>query len=118
MAGSVIDKAAWADATTGVENWRGEFVGGPHGAGICVIFVHTDQVGDGPRLHQHPYPETFVIRKGKVRFTVGSERFDATAGQIVVCPANTPHKFVNLGPGLLEQIDIHEGAQFKTVWLE
>ena len=35
-----------------------------------------------------------------------------------LAPAGMPHKFENLGPGLLEQIDIHEAAQFKTVWLE
>jgi mannose-6-phosphate isomerase-like protein (cupin superfamily) len=53
-----------------------------------------------------------------VRFTVGAETVDAVAGQILVCPANVPHKFENLGPGLLEQIDIHEAGAFETVWLE
>lgn len=118
MLGKVIDKASWADATAGVDNWRGEFEGGAYGAGICVIFVHTENIGDGPRLHRHPYPETFVVRNGHVRFTVGDATVDAEAGQIVVCPANVPHKFENLGPGLLEQIDIHEAGAFETVRLE
>lgn len=118
MAGKVIDKASWADATAGSGNWRGEFEGGAYGAGICVIFVRTETIGDGPRLHKHPYPETFLVRNGNVRFTVGAETIDATAGQIVVCPAHVPHKFENLGPGLLEQIDIHEGGSFETIWLE
>ena len=118
MAGKVIDKADWADPLVGSENWRGEFQGGAHGAGICLIFVHTENVGDGPRLHQHPYPETFIVRNGNVRFTVGSDTIDASSGQIVVCPANVPHKFENLGPGLLEQIDIHEAGKFETEWLE
>ncbi len=118
MAGKVIDKASWADATAGVDNWRGEFEGGAHGAGISVIFVRTETIGDGPRLHQHPYPETFIVRNGNVRFMVGEQTLDASAGQIVVCPANVPHKFENLGPGLLEQIDIHEAGTFSTTWLE
>lgn len=118
MLGKVIDKANWADATAGVDNWRGEFEGGAYGAGICVIFVHTENIGDGPRLHRHPYSETFIVRNGRVRFTVGDATVDAEAGQIVVCPANVPHKFENLGPGLLEQIDIHEAGAFETVWLE
>ena len=118
MQGKVIDKAAWADATVGIDNWRGEFEGGAHGAGISVIFVHTEKIGGGPRLHKHPYPETFIIRNGRVRFTVGDEPIEASAGQIVVCPANVPHKFENLGPGLLEQIDIHEAGAFETIWLE
>ena len=118
MAGKVIDKATWADATAGSGNWRGEVEGGAHGAGISVIFVHTEKLGGGPRLHKHPYPETFIIRNGNVRFTVGDDTIDASAGQIIVCPANVPHKFENLGPGLLEQIDIHEAGRFETVWLE
>jgi mannose-6-phosphate isomerase-like protein (cupin superfamily) len=118
MQGKVIDKASWADPSVGSGNWRGEFEGSAHGAGISVIFVRTDIIGDGPRLHQHPYPETFIVRNGRVRFTVGGEAIEAVAGQIVVCPANVPHKFENLGPGLLEQIDIHEAGKFETVWLE
>jgi mannose-6-phosphate isomerase-like protein (cupin superfamily) len=118
MQGKVIDKASWADPSVGSGNWRGEFEGSAHGAGISVIFVRTDIIGDGPRLHQHPYPETFIVRNGRVRFTVGGEAIEAVAGQIVVCPANVPHKFENLGPGPLEQIDIHEAGKFETVWLE
>ena len=118
MAGKVIDKANWADSSVGSDNWRGEFEGGTHGAGISVIFFRTEMIGGGPRLHKHPYPETFIIRNGRVRFTVGDETIEAAAGQIVVCPANVPHKFENLGPGLLEQIDIHESGVFETIWLE
>lgn len=118
MTGKVIDKAVWADAAAGASIWQGEFEGGAYGADISVIFVHTEIVGDGPRLHKHPYPETFIVRNGNVRFTVGGETIDAVAGQIVVCPTNVPHKFQNLGPGLLEQIDIHEAGAFETIWLE
>ncbi len=118
MMGTVTDKASWADAMAGFSSWRGELEGGAHGAGISLIFVHTEKVGDGPRLHRHPYPETFIIRNGRARFTVGDETMDASAGQIIVCPANVPHKFENLGPGLLEQIDIHDAGKFETVWLE
>ena len=118
MLGKVIDKASWADTSAGSGNWRWEFEGGAHGADISVIFVRTEKLGDGPRLHKHPYPETFIIRNGRARFTVGDETIEAVAGQIVVCPANVPHKFENLGPELLEQIDIHEAGAFKTVWLE
>ena len=49
---------------------------------------------------------------------IRAEVIDASAGQIIVCPANVPHKFENLGPGLLEQIDIHEAGRFETEWLE
>ena len=93
-------------------------VGGFHQQFPGLIFVRTGVIGDGPRLHRHPYPETFIVRNGRVRFTVGNQAIEAVAGQIVVCPANVPHKFENLGPGLLEQIDIHEAGKFETEWLE
>ena len=32
---------------------------------------------------------------------------EAEAGDIVLGPANIPHKYHNLGPGPLESIDIH-----------
>jgi mannose-6-phosphate isomerase-like protein (cupin superfamily) len=118
MAGELVQRAQWADATADAGEWRGEFVGGPFGANLCVIFHHSDRVGTGPRLHRHPYAETFILRKGRALFTVGDRQFEAQEGQIVVCPAHTPHKFENLGPGLLEQIDIHEAGTFETVWLE
>jgi mannose-6-phosphate isomerase-like protein (cupin superfamily) len=75
-------------------------------------------IGGGPRLHRHPYPETFIIRSGMGMFTVGGESIQGTAGQIVVVPAHTPHKFTNAGPYPLETIDIHESGRFITEWLE
>jgi len=118
MIGRIVERTEWAAASITTGEWRGEFEGGANGANISVIFVHTDKPGDGPRLHRHPYPETFIVRKGQAMFTVGVQRFVVRAGQIIVCPANTPHKFENLGPGLLEQVDIHKSGTFKTEWLE
>src|SRR5215203_1095826 len=74
--------------------------------------------GTGPRLHRHPYEETFIVLDGKVRFTLGEETLEATAGQIVVVPAGTPHKFVSTGAGRLRQISIHPAARMETEWLE
>jgi mannose-6-phosphate isomerase-like protein (cupin superfamily) len=111
----VIERNVWA---TDPENWQGEVTGKPYGASVSVIFNHQERIGAGPRLHKHPYTETFIIRKGNARFTVGDEIIDAHEGQIVVSPANTPHKFENLGPGTLETIDIHANEVFITEWLE
>ena len=83
-----------------------------------MIFVSLDEPGGGPRLHRHPYPETFIVRKGSALFTVGDEQILASAGQMIVVPANTPHKFTNPGPGPLETTDIHENGTFVTEWLE
>ena len=117
MTGEIIERAQWADPTAQAGEWRGEFVGGPFGANLCVIFNHTNSIGAGPSLHSHPYAETFIVRKGRALFTVGDRQFEAHEGQIIVCPAHTPHKFENIGPGPLEQIDIHEAGTFQTDWL-
>lgn len=101
-----------------VQRFHGEWQGGPHGAGICVIANRIEGEGGGPRLHRHPYPETFIVRAGRGLFTVGEVEIEASAGHILVAPAGTPHKFTNLGPGPLETIDIHESPTFVTEWLE
>lgn len=111
----VINRDAWADAP---EGWHGEWEGRHAGAGISVIFFSSERIGAGPRLHTHPYPETFIVRQGRARFTVGEQTVEAQAGQILVVPAGTPHKFENLGPGLLETTDIHASDGFVTEWLE
>ncbi|TKT77347.1 cupin domain-containing protein [Aquamicrobium sp. LC103] len=111
---SVIDQEEWS-AETG--KWQGAIELGAHGAGLCLIFNMTVP-GRGPRLHRHPYPETFIVRSGRALFTVGDEEIEASAGQIVIVPAHTPHKFKSLGPDLMTSTHIHESGSFDTEWLE
>lgn len=88
------------------------------GAGISIIRASTDTVGSGPRLHRHPYAETFVIIRGHARFTLGDEQRDGGPGDVLVAPAGVPHKFAVLGPGVYEAVHIHESDHFDTEWLE
>lgn len=111
----LIEREQWAEKP---DVWQGEFEGGTYGAGVSVMFFTTDKIGGGPKLHKHPYEETFIIREGRALFTVGDRAIEAHAGQIVVAPANVPHKFVNLGPGRLETTDLHVSGSFSTEWLE
>ena len=99
-----VDKADWATMDT---LWRGRFEGKSVGTDVTVLFYATDEIGKGPVLHVHPYDEIFIIRRGNALFTVGEEKIEAEAGDIVFGPANIPHKFQNLGPGPLETTDIH-----------
>lgn len=112
---TILDREEWAEKP---DVWQGEFQGGAHGAGISVMFYTTDEIGRGPKLHMHPYPEVFIVRQGRALFTVGDQQIEAVAGQIVFAPADTPHKFANLGPGRLETTDLHVTGAFATVWLE
>lgn len=112
---AVIEAAAWLSDP---DAFRGEWQGGAHGSGICIIADRLEKQGGGPRLHRHPYPEVFIVRRGRGLFTVGDERIVAEAGQIVVVPAGVPHKFTNPGPEPFEKISIHEKGSFSTEWLE
>lgn len=87
--------------------WRGRFEGKDIGTGVTVLFYATEEAGRGPRWHVHPYDEVFIVRHGRALFTIGDQHIQAAAGDILLGPAEIPHKFVNLGPGRLETTDIH-----------
>lgn len=115
----VIDRDKWARTPDRrPDHWQGELQCGAYGSRSCLIFNHLPEIGGGPRLHMHPYCEIFIIRAGTGLFTVGDRQIEASAGQILIVPPNTPHKFTNLGPGPLETTDIHENGSFITEWLE
>ena len=98
--------------------FRGLWEGGGRGAGISVIANQMTAVGRGIRLHRHPYTEVFVIRAGRALFAIDGVEIEAKAGEVVVAPAGSAHKFTNLGPQTLETINIHENGSFETEWLE
>lgn len=99
---------------------RGEnastFDGHAHGAQVSFFLSHN-KPGTGPGLHRHPYEETFIVQEGEVLFTVGERTVEARAGDIVVVPPGTPHKFVSRA-GTHRQISIHPVARMQTEWLE
>jgi mannose-6-phosphate isomerase-like protein (cupin superfamily) len=92
--------------------WRGSVEGIAMGAQVTVLAYGTDTVGVGPRLHVHPYDETFIVVAGRARFFVGETTIDAAAGDVVFGPAGVPHRFENLGPGRLQTIDIHHSPRW------
>lgn len=94
-----------------------EFEGQSLGTGVSVIRVDAAP-GRGPRLHRHPYEETFVVLEGEVTFTAGDDRVSAAAGESIVVPAGTPHGFVNSGDDRLRMVAIHVSPRFDTEWLE
>jgi mannose-6-phosphate isomerase-like protein (cupin superfamily) len=95
----------------------GNLRGADHGATICLILDHSEP-GQGPRLHQHTYDETWVVIVGNLTFTAGDEEFPAGPDDIVIVPPHTPHKFINNGPGRSHMICIHANPRFDTEWLD
>lgn len=84
-----------------------------------VSFIWVDMPPGGAiRLHKHPNKERFIIQEGIATFTVGTAALEARAGQIIIVPADVPHKLMNSSDRQLKQIDIHVNRQFITDWLE
>lgn len=92
--------------------WRGSLAGEAIGGPMTVLAYGNDTPGEGPRLHVHPYDETFVIVAGRARFFVGDDVIEAGAGEAVLGPAGVPHRFENIGPGRLQTIDIHHSPRW------
>lgn len=87
-----------------------KFEGAPYGFGASFFHV-KNKPGAGSTLHVHPYPETWLVRTGVVRFTVGGATIEAASGDIVIAASNTPHKYQNIGDNLLEMFCIHPSPQ-------
>ena len=94
------------------------FEGYLHGGADVSFFISDTPPGKGPSLHNHPYAEVFVVQEGELTFTVGGDTVGATSGQIVVAPADTPHKFTNSGTRRARHVDIHTRGRMDTEWLE
>ncbi len=92
------------------------FEGGQYGAPIS-IFLIDNEPGQGPALHTHPYSETWIVKSGQARFTVGLNTIEADAGDIIVVNPETPHRFVNSGTGRLELTCIHASDHVIQTWV-
>jgi mannose-6-phosphate isomerase-like protein (cupin superfamily) len=95
----------------------GSFEGEGTGSGVS-FFVVDMEPGRGPRLHRHPYSETFVLQAGRARFRVGDRTVEAVAGEVVVAPPETAHAFKSVGPENLRMVNIHDSPKMQTEWLE
>ena len=112
---TVLHRADWAMDDL---LWKGKFEGKDIGTDVTVLFYATEKTGVGPRWHVHPYDEIFIVRTGRALFTIGDEKIKAEAGDILLGPANIPHKYHNLGPGKLETTDIHVSDRWIQTDLE
>ena len=57
-----------------------------------ILMTHPALVG--PALHVHPHgPETFFIIEGNYTFTLDNNTIEASKGDFIYIPQNTPHKY-------------------------
>ena len=52
------------DAATDDVDWNDNIEGASIGSEVSLILEYETRDGAGPRLHRHPYTETFVVRRG------------------------------------------------------
>jgi quercetin dioxygenase-like cupin family protein len=94
-----------------------QLIGADYGATVSII-LDSSPPGQGPRLHRHPYDETWVVQEGAVRFQLGQTSYEAGSGDVVIAPPGVPHKFINYGTEPVRLVCIHASPTFITEWLE
>ena len=94
------------------------FIGADHGGLPISLFLVDDRPGAGPLLHRHPYAEVFVVHAGEARFEIDDLRLTATAGDILIAPAMSAHRFTNTGETQLRLTAIHTAPDMDTEWLQ
>jgi quercetin dioxygenase-like cupin family protein len=95
-----------------------QLIGADHGALPISLFLVDGGPGAGPLLHRHPYPELFIVHAGQAEFEVDGIRLGATAGDILIAPAGSAHRFTNTGEERLRVTAIHAASNMNTDWLE
>lgn len=89
------------------------FVGADNADVGVSIYLIEAQPGRGAPLHIHEYDEILLVQEGRSRVVIGNEIQEAVAGDILVVKAGVPHGFVNIGEGVLKQIDVHVNPTFN-----
>jgi quercetin dioxygenase-like cupin family protein len=89
------------------------FVGADHEDVSVSVYLVEAEPGRGAPLHTHEYDEIAFVQEGRGRILVGSEIREVVPGDIVVIKTGTPHGFINIGDGVLKQLDIHVNPTFK-----
>lgn len=94
------------------------FVGADQDNVRVSMFLVEAEPGRGASLHRHEYDEIVLVQEGRSRIVVGELIHEAGPGDILVIKAKTPHGFLNVGDGVLKQIDIHTHPRFEQQTLD
>ena len=94
------------------------FEGSKHGPSSVSFFLVHNHPAQGPKLHRHPYDETFVILEGNIRVHVGEETIEGGPGDIVIGPPGVPHGFTNIGTDRARLVCIHAAPAMQTEFLD
>ena len=109
----IVSTGQWLPNDANVQTIEGK----EHGAKVTLLLEHMP-AGSGPKLHTHPYGETWVVVEGRIAFSDGKQTREAINGDVVYVGPHEPHKFTVLSEGRIKMVCIHQSEEFETVWLE
>lgn len=94
------------------------FLGSDYDDVPISMFLVDSAPGEGPKLHRHPYAEVFVLHDGAATFILDDQELAAEAGDVVIAPAGSAHRFTSVGEERLRLTAIHTAPAMETEWLE
>jgi mannose-6-phosphate isomerase-like protein (cupin superfamily) len=109
----IVSTGQWRAGDASVTTIEGK----AHGAKVTVLLEHM-RAGTGPKLHWHPYGETWVVVEGRIGFSDGKTMREASNGDVIYVAPEEPHKFTVLSEGRIKMVCIHQSEEFVTHWLE
>ncbi|MFO7446122.1 MAG: cupin domain-containing protein [Ignavibacteriaceae bacterium] len=94
----------------------------PHGAQETAAVYFELNPGDELGTHTDSLEEQLYIIEGSVEATVGEEKENASAGDLLLVPKLVPHNFKNTGTGKAKVLGFFGGgnnitAVFENTWL-
>lgn len=113
MTYSILRAADRPEGSSRTIRFEGENLGAP-----ISFFAVDNAPGQGPKLHRHPYSETWIVKRGRAVVVVDGETFEVGPNDIAVVPADVPHKFTVLEPDRLEMVCIHASGTMVQENLE
>ena len=94
--------------------WEGR----KHAGTDTSIFIVRTPPGGFVNLHTHPYSETFVVLRGRGRWTAGDQVTEPEPDSIVVVPPETLHGFRNIGDEPLLVVSVHESGTLDQTFTD
>jgi quercetin dioxygenase-like cupin family protein len=88
------------------------------GLGHLTLVLGESPPGQVAPLHRHDYEEIFIIHAGRGTYTLGETTVEAGPGEVVIIPANVPHRFANHGEESLHHSAVHATGTFVMEVLE
>ena len=92
--------------------------GGKRAGTNTSMFVVKTPPGGFVNLHTHPYSETFVLLRGRGRWTAGDQVAEAGPDTVIVVPPETLHGFRNIGDEPLLVVSVHESGELDQTFTE